>query len=723
MDEKLQIDYLKGLNKDLVKEVMNLDMMLTRTKIKLNKKQRLSKLQNNLHELIAQTNDTNNFYKNIAEQINVHLDMEATFIYKSSNRDAEYKLTSYSVHHAINEQTLKELEKLSLDDWPVFVDYLLVNQLNKENEQLGHLKKKFQLSSFIVYKVSYSLKEDLILVTGNNIIDDIGIRDLNIDDVHNLEAVGILISSYQRKLELFQLNEIDRIKTEFVANLSHEFRTPLTLVLGLLDEMSMNKYFQDSREEHEKLEIVLKNAHRINELIGQLLDITKLETKIEQILAQNSNLNYFLSDIEKSFRVLAKQNAIEFSCQFPKEQHETWFDPDKLEKIITNLLTNAFKYCGENGKVLFIVSFIGSPISGIEIRVLDNGLGIPPEERDKIFDKYYRINNQQSSQKTGSGVGLYLVKKLVVLHKGHLELFVTKNWTEFVVKIPIHKTAYLVQESVFTDALQIKTNNARETTKSENYKQHHVLLVEDNRELNSFIQSSLSEVVKVTCAYDGRSGFEMAKTTVPDLIVSDVMMPKMNGIELCNQLKHDALTQHIPIILLTAKADYESKIEGLASGADDYISKPFDMHELKLKIRNHIETSNRQKQHLCQEIFTAPELSNDNIPNDHFLKEVIALMKANIDNANFGINDVCRTLFISRTQLYRKIEALTGQKPACLLRLLRIKTAAELFRQGYKNVAEVMYQVGFNNQSNFATNFRKQYHMNPSHYINKFNSL
>jgi DNA-binding response OmpR family regulator len=301
--------------------------------------------------------------------------------------------------------------------------------------------------------------------------------------------------------------------------------------------------------------------------------------------------------------------------------------------------------------------------------------------------------------------------------------------SKFVVRIPLERDSFSDDERSPVSEIPAKTTNPKSKTEEKVYQKTrrqkdqtlpNVLIVEDNRDLNTFITTSLSEDFTVLTAFNGKEGLEAAISNIPDLIVTDIMMPEMDGNEMTKLLKKDDRTRHIPVIMLTAKADRSSTLEGLECGADDYISKPFNMDELLMKIRNIIETGKRIRQKFREEFLTTPNASEIPSPRDKLVRNVIELMKKKMDEPGFRVGDLCRELYISRTQLYRKIEALTGYNPGELLRLIRLKTAAAMFRKGHENVAQVMYEVGFNNQSHFARIFKEQFGLSPSAYLHRF---
>lgn len=727
MGNDKRLEYLRSQNKELVKELTHQDYVLNRTKSHLVKQQKGFKLLIELQKAIAFSNDNKDFYESVALLTISEFDMAATYIYEPSISENEYTLLAYNDIGSIEREQgpKKQLESISLPEFSESQEYILINNDSEQNELNSSLKEIFELTSLIIYPVKYDNNIELVIVTGMKNIDTVWFLDLTIEDVRIIEAVAILISSYLRRIEITRLNERDKYKTEFISNISHEFRTPLTLVTGLLDQLRARLSPSLNSEELEKFEIISNNAIRIKELIDQLLDISKIETGTNSLSVKKSNLGELLTRISKSFFPIAKESGIDFRFSYSDSSKETWFDEDKLEKIISNLLSNAFKFTPGKGKIelTLIVEYDGNR-SEASISVSDTGIGIPASEKDKIFDRFYQYKPEKNP---GTGIGLYLVKTLTEMHHGTINLNSKINkGSVFTVRIPIDYDSYSDEERASADIAEGSSKkepyNNIGSLKSQEQDLPTILVVEDNEDLNNFITSGLQNDFDIIKAYNGKEGFQYADSEIPDLIITDVMMPFMDGYEMTVKLKDNAKTRHIPIIMLTAKADRESTLLGLESGADDYISKPFNMDELIIKTGNIIRTRKQLKEKYKADFLTSPDESEIPSSNDSLLKDVIELMKENLSEPDFQVNNICKELYISRTQLYRKIEALTGYSPGELMRLIRLKTAAVMFRKDHHNVAQVMYRVGFSNQSNFAKIFKAQSGINPSAYIQKYST-
>jgi signal transduction histidine kinase/CheY-like chemotaxis protein/AraC-like DNA-binding protein len=733
MSQERRIEYLVAQNKEIVKELSQLDYILHNTKSILVKQQKALKLLIEIQKAVAYSKNNKELYDAVALLINTIFDMVATYIYeRDENTDGKYRLLSY--HEVKPEKSNPFNEKITLLKSQISggENHILINNKTDEDHLSENLKNKYGLTSLIVYPVKYNDNIELIIVTGIKLVDKVWFLDITNEDVSTIEAVSILISSYLRKIELIRLYETDKYKTEFVSNISHEFRTPLTLVTGLLDQLKKSLGPKLDENTLDKFEIIINNAHRIKELIDQLLDISRLETNTEKLCVKNESLSDLITRISKSFFSLAQEKQIDFRFSFCDSNQESWFDEDKLEKILTNLLSNAFKFTNKGGKVELEVSIEKRNDHSSAVFVIsDTGQGIPQSEKDKIFERFYQLKNPGKNKNEGAGIGLYLVKKLTEMHHGTVILNSRINHgSRFTVRIPLDKNTYseseLGSESFRSENILNKRRSSvpgsSKSNLAENNSDPVVLIVEDNKDLNAFIYSGLTEAFNVINSFNGREGLNSAIQNIPDLIITDVMMPEMDGYLMTRQLKDNDKTRHIPVLMLTAKADKPSIIAGLECGADDYISKPFDMDELLMKVKNNIETCKRVRERFRAEFLTSPDEAGMSSLKDNLVRNVIKLMKDNIHDPDFQVANICNDLFISRTQLYRKIEALTGYNPGELLRQIRLKTAATMFRKGHGNVAQVMYRVGFNNQSNFAKIFREHFGVTPSSYIrNKLN--
>ena len=552
------------------------------------------------------------------------------------------------------------------------------------------------------------------------------ITELNAD----IEMKNLALKEQSEKLK-----EMDTIKSRFFANISHEFRTPLTLILGLANRQITK---QKASPEDQKDGIMMKrNAQRLLQLINQLLDLSKLESNELKLATSKSDMVVFTREMTLQFESLAsaKKIKVTFNGRDITEQQsdqpiDLFFDHEKLQKILTNLLSNAVKFTKEAGKIAVEVKAKNSVTKTdvVMIKVSNTGDGIPKENLPHVFDRFYQVDSATNREYEGTGIGLALVKELVELHRGNVSVQSNLGVTSFEVQLPLNEDYLTEEEKVDpkqTDSvIQPLTNTGsnisttviidEEAPDLINEGKLIVLIVEDNQDLRSFIKEILQNDYKVIEAIDGFDGFEKAESFIPDLIVSDVMMPRMDGYDLCKQLKSDEKTNHIPIILLTAKAGRESKLEGLELGADDYLVKPFDEEELSIRIRNLIAIREKLQTKYRHESGLKPNEVKVTSVHQKFLEDLKEVIEKNIDNELFSVNDLGKEMAMSRSQIHRKLKALTNQPATTFIRNYRLHRAADLLGQHAGNVTEIAYQVGFNSQTYFSSCFHELFGCSPS---------
>ena len=549
-------------------------------------------------------------------------------------------------------------------------------------------------------------------------------------------------------LQAEHLVEVDRMKSRFFANISHEFRTPLTLVLG-----PIRKWRERDREEEltNDMGLAERNATRLLSLVNQLLDLSKIEAGAMSLRVRPANIVPIVKGIARSFESSAGSRKIDLEVAVPVEDIEVYVDRDKLEKVLSNLLSNAFKFTAEGGKVLVTVRIFSSftPLnpesetkvvqtnearaqSGefVEIAVRDTGIGIPVESLRHIFDRFYQGDNSETRRFEGSGIGLALVKELVDLHHGRIYVQSEEGkGSEFTVRLPLGRNHLKEEEiapesddehgrteGVFGSDLDAGHEDPRTGGLQGDEPRPIVLIVEDNADVRTYVREHLNSY-QVLESRDGIGGIETAREVIPDLIISDVMMPGKDGYELCRTLKTDEKTSHIPIILLTAKAGSEDKIEGLETGADDYLAKPFEPKELVARVRNLIESRRR-----LQKRFTVPlkpgEIAVTSM-DDAFLMRAIGILNERLSDENFGVDELGSALNMSRSQLHRKLTALTSQSTGEFIRYMRLHRAKDLLERGAGTVAEIAFSVGFSDPSHFSRRFHRQFGVTPSDLRNR----
>ncbi|WP_462253185.1 two-component regulator propeller domain-containing protein [Ekhidna sp.] len=525
-------------------------------------------------------------------------------------------------------------------------------------------------------------------------------------------------------IELEKMKELDSMKSRFFANISHEFRTPLTLIISPLKSMIDGFFKGDPKNQYK---MMARNADRLLSLINQLLDLSKLEAGHMQLQASRQDLVKFVKPIVHSFTTYAEKQYIDYKCTFPEEDISLFFEKDKLEKIIVNLLSNAFKYTQEFGKIDFSIV---EKESTIQLIIEDSGIGMSKSQLDLIFNRFYQID---STEKKGTGIGLALTKELVELHKGVINVTSTEGeGTKFVVELRKGGEHLSDEEKTYiADDFHSKEKEPYvrrhpmdvsdvETVEDdpENENLPIVLVVDDNEDIRLFISEHLISNYRIMEAEDGEKALKIAQQEIPDIIISDVMMPRMDGYELCKALKLDDKTCHIPFILLTAKASNDSALKGFEIGADNYVTKPFNPKLLELRVRNILQSRENLKSQLLDH--TNVELAPSEVKvvskDKEFLRKLIEFIELNMSNSDLSIDDVCKEMGLSRTQLYRKLKGLVGQSANELIRSIRLKRAAQLIKSNEMTISEITYEVGFNDLQYFRFCFKKQFGVNPSEY-------
>nr|WP_192579326.1 hybrid sensor histidine kinase/response regulator transcription factor [Dyadobacter sp. UC 10] len=517
----------------------------------------------------------------------------------------------------------------------------------------------------------------------------------------------VLIRLYVKEKETQQLRAVDELKTRFFSNITHDFRTPLTLILGPVQQLrSVPDGHLMSPINLRYINVIERNARQLLQLVNQLLDLSKAEAKLLQVEAVRGNLVQFIKELLFSFQAQADEQQIQLSFHDENINHDYYFDAEKLERILYNLVANALKFTQQKGSISVCLTGKGNEVS---LAVADTGYGIPAEKLPNIFVRFYQVNSTMDFQQQGTGIGLSLVKELVELQGGRIEVTSTLGeGARFEITLPYN------QAQARTEAPRAIVGSAhQDDTQTPN-----ILVVEDNQELAAYIADSLPPSYSVALAKNGQEGYDATLRMLPDLIISDVMMPVMDGLTFCGQVKQDIRTSHIPVILLTAKSSQESKITGLTYGADDYLTKPFHAQELALRVQNLLERQRRQREWV-QSQFSQPNASlTPSEETNPFLIKLFNFFEANFENALFGVDDIVGELGMSRMTLFRKVKTLTGYAPSDLIRNYRLNRATELLKKG-ESISETAFKVGFNSQAYFTKCFRDFYNMTPSEFIKK----
>ncbi|MCX6236077.1 MAG: ATP-binding protein [Bacteroidia bacterium] len=534
------------------------------------------------------------------------------------------------------------------------------------------------------------------------------------------------------RLNAKKLHELDMMKLRFYTNISHEIRTPLTLILGPLDKMRSNTIPENEMKGH--IEVMHRNATQLHQLINQLLDFRKLETGNLKLALACGDMVSFLAEIVGSFDKYAEEKEIKLKFNSLKKEIITNFDADKLGKIINNLLSNAFKFTGKGGKISVNLSLVfesdesesvgdSSEKRLIEITVKDTGIGIADTNLEKIFIRFFQVDD--GAKQTGTGIGLALTKELVKLHKGSISVQSKPGkGSKFTIHLPYD---------------EVSSNQPVETLNAENSNEQAVnrhieeftgdtmpsgrkimLLVDDNSDVRYFIKTHFNSNYQVLEGENGLEGWNIALKTIPDIIICDVMMPDIDGFEFCRKIRKDERTSHIPIILVTALGSREHEIEGLSYGADDYITKPFDLVILQTKVENILSVRQSLKQKYTSEMLLQPKNIILSSPDERFLQKAIEVVENNISDPDLDIERFAAEIGVSRMQLYRKLDALTEMTVKEFVRNIRLKRAAQLLVQKKLNVSEVAYAVGFKDLSHFRKCFKLEFGMSASEYVEKY---
>lgn len=525
-----------------------------------------------------------------------------------------------------------------------------------------------------------------------------------------------------------QILEMEGMKTRFFTNVSHEIRTPLSLITGPLE--SLMKKDQEDETSYKWLSMIKRNSQRLLQLVNQLLDISKLDAGKMKLVIEEADILAHLRMLSNEYLSLAESKGVSYVIDVPEGTLISKYDREKVDKVITNLLSNAFKFTPSPGtvtcrvRVIQVRSDSTEPLK-VRIIVADTGPGIPLKEREKIFERFYRAEGELYDDAGGTGIGLNLTRELVSLMHGEIVLKSAEgSGALFFVTIPLgiehlDEGDYILKEleigqSSDEAVLTGKEEVGEVSVQVEEASQ--VLIVEDNEDLRTFIGENLTHHYKVTVAADGLEGLSKATSEIPDLIISDVMMPGMNGMELCEKLKGDERTSHIPVIMLTAKSTHEDKMEGLELGADDYLFKPFNIEELTVRIRNLLEQREGLRKKYANMIGMDWGKMSVTTLDEEFLKKVTAKVTEHMQDFEFDVATLQDQMAMSRGHLFKKLKALTGESPSSLIRVMRLKAAASMIEKGGENITEISMNVGFTNPSYFAQCFKEQFGKSPSEY-------
>jgi DNA-binding response OmpR family regulator len=505
------------------------------------------------------------------------------------------------------------------------------------------------------------------------------------------------------------------MKIKLLTNVSHEFRTPVSLILAPLEELLRHIRETDHQQ---KLQLVRANAKRLLNLVNQLMDFRKMEMKELKPDLSRGDVAVFVKEVVLSFNDLAERKQVSLSYQSDCEHLHTYFDHDKLERILFNLLSNAFKFTPQDGAITVNVQVTESEGKAwMEIKVEDTGIGIPKERQDKIFERFFQSDVHTALVSQGSGIGLAITKEFVKLANGTMTVESEENKGScFTVRLPfeLSEAPPDVEHATFDTPREVILPAAPIVSDKTERKEQTILLVEDNDDFRFYLKENLKAFYEIIEAPDGKAGWQKALSAHPDLVVSDINMPQMDGMELCRKIKNDNRTKYIPVILLTAMAGEQEQLQGLEAGAVDYMVKPFNFEIMLSRVRNILNRQAPVKLVVGQSAVGSGQsvVSAD----EKFLQRALEIVEKQLSNADFSVEELSRELCMNRVSVYRRIFSITGQTPVEFIRTVRLRRAAQLLAQTEMNVTEVAYEVGFNNPKYFAKYFKIAYKMLPSAY-------
>ncbi len=531
-----------------------------------------------------------------------------------------------------------------------------------------------------------------------------------------------------------KLKELDNLKTKFFTNISHEFRTPLTLILGPIQQL-LDKV--KNQKDKNVLTIAIQNTRKLTDLVNQLLSISKLESGKMKLQVTELNIVKLAKEYSQSFESLAKQNKIEYSFTSEEKIINIFIDRGKFERILFNLLSNAFKFTDRYGKIKLKVI---RQLHYVKISISDTGCGIPPGKLKSIFNRFYQVDDSASREQEGTGIGLSIVSEMINLHHGKIEVnSKLGKGTTFLLFFPLGKEYIQADEYIDTGNSDvsdfqslISPQRIDKIDKDDDKLTNDIgleskpllLIVEDNADMRTYIRGYFEKSFKIIEAKNGKEGIKKAGKYIPDIVISDIMMPKMDGYEFCKKLKTDEKTSHIPIILLTARASKESRLEGLETGADDFITKPFDGEELQVRVKNLIVQRKMLREFYRKDLEVIPDNRIEKIlsVDDRFLQKAKEVVRTNLTNPEYKTENFASDMALSRFQLHRKLSALINQSATEFIRTIRLNYAMELLKSRAGTVSEIAYDAGFNNPTYFSISFKKHFGISPRDCLNTINN-
>jgi len=548
-------------------------------------------------------------------------------------------------------------------------------------------------------------------------------RKITIDKEKEKAALSL------ERMEKEKIQELNQQRLNFYTYISHEFKTPLSIIISSIDQLFGQKDISDDLKE--RFQRLGRSSKRLSFLFNQLMDFRRIETKHAKLILQKGDIINFLRETCLVFTPLFDQQRVNFEFKANRDEYEYWFDPDKIEKIITNLISNALKHTPIHGQIICEAKITDELSAGeqkkLMICISDTGKGISEEEQHNLFTPFY-MNYQQNEQKSGSGIGLTLVKSLVEYLHGSIEVVSKKNeGTSFKIHLPldykgisnikVENNDEVISRSLDLESIsEVSSKHFQSGKRSDAEKEFTLLIVEDTVDLAEVLVEYYSKNFNVKCAQNGVEALEIVKEEEPDIIISDVMMPEMDGIEFCRKIKEDEATSHIAVILLTAKTTHEDKIAGLEAGAEAYVRKPFDLNELDLHVRNFIEMRKKLK----EKVVTGAQIDlgtlNFQEKDKDFIEKVSAIINENIESETLNTEELAKQLGMSKTLVYLKLKKLLNMSGSDYIQSLRFKKAIELMADFNRNISDIAYEVGFTDPNYFSKVFKKVYKKTPTDY-------
>lgn len=649
--------------------------------------------------------------------------LDATFLYPTGGAEV-VRLANRILHHEPYEKE-NLLSSTVIDGRNVHIMKQQTNKILNQQKNIERQQEKIT-EQIKIYRTQRTLL--YILLGGLVVIIVLGaLALLALREKHEINKALTL----KNREIIKQRNEIAKMakkadkateaKFKFFTNISHEFRTPLTLILSPVEDMLKGDV---SFELKKDLNLIRKNAVRLLKLVNQLMDFRKIESQKMVLQAAERDVLIFIKDIANSFDRLALSREINFSVKTELKELKLYFDANKLDKVLFNLLSNAFKFTKDGGKIILTVELTDASDMAV-ITVEDDGKGMSPEDVNFVFDRFFSGTTQND---LSTGLGLALSKEFVKLHKGEITV-VSEKWkgTKFVITLPLGRKHLKESEIVRQDEKALPVSwpglldfdeeiyiESYELEEGQQQKEYTLLIIEDNEELRGFLKKRLLKEFSVVEAPNGSLGLNQAFENIPDLIICDVMLPVKNGLEVTATLKHDLRTSHIPIIQLTAKDAEEQKIEGVQSGADLYVTKPFSYQYLYERIKGLIKSREILKEHYNSEIALDPQASVPGQLDKKFINEFTAIVQRNLANPDLNANEIATNLGMSRVQVYRKVKALIGYSVNDYVINVRLKKAKHLLLHSDMNISQIAYEVGFSSPAYFSTAFKNHFNVSPT---------